>query len=280
MPLVWYRMCPLPLSPRLSPLLAGVCAISVLGACDVTIKDGDVSVNHLRGRATQEWNRQYSLAAGGRVEIVNINGPIEVDVGRADSVEVAAVLSATSLTDKRATDLLNASKIEEHVTPDHVRVATVRGGESGGLQVSYKVTVPAASRVEMTSNNGTLRAGGVSGHVKAVAVNGGIELAGLGGSVDAASVNGSISVKMAAVTGRVRLECTNGRIELEVPKDAKATLNVRAINGGITVTGLTVQETSGRRIRSLESVLNGGGPEIEVRVTNGRIAIAGSPESR
>ena len=80
---------------------------------------------------------------------------------------------------------------------------------------------------------------------------------------------------MAEVTGRVRVESTNGRISIEVPKDSKATLNVRSVNGGITVTGLTAQEVSGRRIRSLESQLNGGGPEIDVRVTNGRITIEG-----
>jgi DUF4097 and DUF4098 domain-containing protein YvlB len=120
------------------------------------------------------------------------------------------------------------------------------------------------------------------GHVKAMVVNGGVELNRAGGTIDAAAVNGSISAKMAQVTGPVRLESTNGRIALEIHKTAKATLNVRAVNGGITVSGLTAGEGTGRRIRTLESQLNGGGPEIEVRVTNGRISITGvqSPESR
>ena len=47
------------------------------------------------------------------------------------------------------------------------------------------------------------------------------------------------------------------------------------MNGGIHVTGLTGQEVSGRRIQTLESQLNGGGPEIDIRVTNGRITIVG-----
>ena len=87
---------------------------------------------------------------------------------------------------------------------------------------------------------------------------------------------------MADVTGPLRLESTNGRIALEIPKTAKATLNARSVNGDITVTGLTVEEGTGRRIRTLESQLNGGGPEIDLRVTNGRISITGveSPESR
>ena len=110
--------------------------------------------------------------------------------------------------------------------------------------------------------------------MKALVVNGGCPLR-YGRSIDAASVNGSIAVKMAAVTDRIRVESTNGRISLELPKSAKATLNARAVNGGISVTGLDTQEASGFRIRNLESTLNGGGPEVELRVMNGRIAIAG-----
>jgi hypothetical protein len=60
-----------------------------------------------------------------------------------------------------------------------------------------------------------------------------------------------------------------------VPKSTKATLNARSINGSISVSGLNTQEPSGRRIRSLESQLNGGGPELDVRVTNGRMTIEG-----
>ncbi len=257
------------------PLPVLICAFSVLSACDVTIKDGDVSFNQLHGRATQEFNRKYPLADAGTVEIVNINGPIDITVGPSGTVEVAATLAARAFTDARANEVLAEAAIEESATPEHIKLTTVRRNRSGGLQVCYRVTVPEYARVEMTGNNATLRAAGLRGHVRAMVVNGGVELTGLKGSVDAASVNGAVSVKMAEVSARVRLESTNGRITLELPKDTKATLNARAVNGGVTVTGLNVQEPSGRRIRNLESVLNGGGPEIDVRITNGRITIEG-----
>ena len=143
------------------------------------------------------------------------------------------------------------------------------------FDVSLKVTLPADARLEMTGNNGRLTADGLRGHVKAMVVNGGVELTAMRGTIDAAGVNASVSAKMAEVTGPLRLESTNGRIALELPKTAKATLNARSVNGNITVTGLTVDEGTGRRIRTLESQLNGGGPEIDLRVTNGRISIEG-----
>jgi DUF4097 and DUF4098 domain-containing protein YvlB len=193
------------------------------------------------------------------------------------------------MTEARAKELLTEFKMEESATPDHVRVATVRTrGRSGvgDADISYKVTLPADARLDMSGNNGTYKASGMRGHVKAMVVNGGVELTGLRGGVDAAAVNGHVSVKMAEITNPMRLEATNGRITLEIPKAAKATLNARSVNGGITITGLNTNEGTGRRIRTLESQLNGGGPEIDMRVTNGRINITGvdpnakSPESR
>jgi hypothetical protein len=99
------------LSPKLSALVAGVGVVAGL-ACDVTIKDGDISVAHFQGRATQEWNRTYPLAPGGRVEVVNVNGPVEVGVGPAGTVAVAAVLTTRAMTDERAKQIISEAKIE------------------------------------------------------------------------------------------------------------------------------------------------------------------------
>jgi hypothetical protein len=241
----------------------------------VTIKDGDIKNVSMRAKVTQEWSRHYPLAAGGRLEIVNANGPIEVTAGPAGAVDISAVIEAGAMTETRAKEILSEVKIEESAAPDRVRVATARSRGRGGLHVTFKVTLPADARLEMTGNAGTLRAAGLRGHVKAMIVNGAVDLMTMSGTIDAASVNGPVSVKMAQVTGPMRLESTNGRILLEIPKTAKATLNARSVNGGITITGLTTEEGTGRRIRTIESQLNGGGPEINLRVTNGRISIEG-----
>ncbi|MEO5740646.1 MAG: DUF4097 family beta strand repeat-containing protein [Vicinamibacterales bacterium] len=262
---------------KAAALAAGVCAAGILSACDVTIRDGDIKGVSMRHQVSQEWTRHYTLAEGGRVEIVNVDGPIEIAVGPDRTVDVAAVLSTHAMTEDRAKQILSEAKIEESAGPAHIRVATVRRNRSrgpGGLETSYKVIVPADARVEVNGNNSDLTAKGLR-HIKALVVNGVVVLTDMRGSVDAASVNGHVTARMAEVTDRVRLESTNGRIALEIPKTAKATLNARSVNGNIMVTGLKVEEGTGRRIRTLESSLNGGGPEIDLRVTNGRITIDG-----
>lgn len=262
---------------RSAPPAVAIACLALLGgaACDVTIRDGDVSINQLHGRATREWSREYPLEAGGGVEVINSNGSIEVSARPAGTFVAAVVITARAMTDDRANELLNGVKIDEVVSREHVKLTTVRGRQRGNVRVDYKLTVPRDAPVELTANNGNLKAAGLQSHVKAMVVNGALELTDLKGTVDAASVNGSMSVRISEVTGRIRLEGTNGRISLELPKHASAVLSARAVNGGVTVTGLPTQDSSGRRIRNVESVLNGGGPEIDVRITNGRISITG-----
>src|SRR5262245_33013434 len=232
--------------PRRIMLMAGLSILTAVG-CDVTIKDGDVSVRHYRGRATQDWNRGYPLSPGGRFEITNSNGPVEVVAGPPGKVEVAAVITATAMSDERAAEVLRAASIEETVAADRIALVSQFGRRVGNVSVSFKIVVPPDAQVAATLNNERLKADGLRGHIKAMVVNGETELTGLRGTVDVSTVNGRVSVKMAEVTGRVRVESTNGQISVEVPKESKATLNLRSVNGSITVTGLDAPEPTGRR---------------------------------
>ena len=200
-------------------------------------------------------------------------------MGPVGAVDITAVVETGAMTETRAKEMLAEVTMEEAVNHDHVRVAAVRKSRGGGVVIRFKVTMPADGRLEMTTNNGELRADGLRAHVKAMVVNGGVELSAMRGTVDAAGVNASVNVGMAEVSGPLRLESTNGRVSLEIPKTAKATLNARSVNGTISVTGLNVEQGEGRRIRTLESQLNGGGPEIHLRVTNGGISVTGGDGS-
>src|SRR5687767_13509989 len=96
-----------------SALAVGVCAAGMLSGCDVTIKDGDIKGVSVQARVTREWNRHYPLAEGGRVEIVNSNGPIEVIVGPQGAVDITAVLEAQAMTEAHAKEILSGITIEE-----------------------------------------------------------------------------------------------------------------------------------------------------------------------
>src|SRR5437588_629357 len=103
--------------------------------------------------------------------------------------------------------------------------------------------------------------------------NGHITLARCGGDVDAETTNGGINAELLEVTpGKaVRLETTNGRISLAAPPTLAASIDAANTNGSIN-TELPVTSTRMRR-HTLHGTINGGGPEVRLRTTNGSIEI-------
>jgi len=253
---------------------AGILA-SQLG-CDVNVQNGKASVRMFSAEARDEWTHRYPLAASGRVEIVNINGPITVTAGPAGTVEVHAAVSAKALTEAGAKEMLSKGSIQETSEPTHVRVETISPrGVHGSYEVQYDVSVPPDAQTEISITNGPLKADGLSSRLKATTVNGRVELTHMAGAIDAVVANGSLVAQLDRVTADVRLELANGRLSLDLPASSKAQLSARVVNGGLQISGLPVEAPTGRRVRNIEAALNGGGPAIDLRVTNGPLVIVG-----
>jgi hypothetical protein len=256
--------------------LAGVGVVAGLVACDVNVYNGKASVRLFSAEATDEWTHRYPLAEGGRVEIININGPVTLSPGAAGTVEVHATISAQALTEAGAKEILAKGAVQETNEPAHVRVETMSPrAVHGSYQVRYDVHVPAGAQADISVTNGPLKADGLNGKLKATEVNGRVDLTNMSGAIDAVVANGSLDVELTRVAGEVKLELTNGRLSLRLPASSRAQLSARVVNGALDVSGLPIEQPTGRRVRSLEAALNGGGPSIDLRTTNGRMTIEG-----
>ncbi len=249
---------------------------SIAAACDVQIQQGRAHVGVLTGEATQNWERRYQVRRGGLVEIVNMNGPITILPADSDVAQVSAAITAKALTEAGAKELLALGRIEETSSTDRVKVETmVPRGRRGSYKVSYEVRVPAGVMAQASTTNGSLKASHLASGLKASLVNGSVDLTDMSGSLDVSNVNGSITASLASVFVPVRLETTNGRLSLTLPKTAGANLTARVVNGALTVTGLPIETSGQRRLKNLDVALNGGGPDVDLRATNGRITIEG-----
>src|SRR5689334_13130390 len=92
-------------------------------ACDVQVGDKGVSVDIAHGKAVDEWVRSYTIAPGGRLEIANLNGAIEVTPAAGRTVEIRATREARAGSDDAAHELLQKTSIVEQVSADRVTVA-------------------------------------------------------------------------------------------------------------------------------------------------------------
>ena len=246
--------------------------LASISACDI------VTANN-RVQEKAEWRKSFPLDAGGRVEIVNINGKIEVEPSGGNTVEVVAWKTARGATAESAREALGRIEILESASPSAVRLETrlPRAGgffSVGGGEVAYTVKVPASAVGRFNTTNGGIDITGLQGQVVAETTNGGIRGREVGGPIDASTTNGGVDVEVTRVAeGGVKLECTNGGIKLRLPADARATVSASITNGGINTDGLSLDVTQSSR-RHLEGRLNGGGPAVRLEGTNGGIRIA------
>src|SRR3989304_1031996 len=84
----------------------------------------DLAMADHRQKETAEWRKTYELQPGGRVEISNVNGKIDVQPGNGNTVEVVALKSARAASTEAARQALDRIEVPENVSPGDGRGAT------------------------------------------------------------------------------------------------------------------------------------------------------------
>jgi hypothetical protein len=247
--------------------------VAASAGCDLAMAD-------YKQKETAEWRKTYELQPGGRVEIRNVNGKIDVTPSAGNTVEIVAQKTARAGSTDAAKEALARIEIQETVSPSSVRIETKVArnpdGFFGGVnhEVHYVVRVPPGAEVKFSTVNGGIDLTGLEGRINAETTNGGIKARDVSGSIDASTTNGGVDVELASVgEDGVKLGCVNGGIELRLPSNSKATISARGVNGGIDTSGLQLETTGTQSRRHLEGRLNGGGPRIDIEGVNGGIRI-------
>jgi putative adhesin len=249
-------------------------ALTASAACDIAMADH-------RQKETSEWRKTYELQPGGRVEIGNVNGKVEILPGQGNTVEVVALKTGTGVSQDAAKEALGRIEILEDISPGSIKIETKTRRDSGslfgggGLRVDYTVRVPQNAEVRASTLNGGVAVTGLNGKVYAEATNGGVKARDVTGALQATTTNGGIDVDLARLSeAGVKLECTNGGIILRLPADAKASISARVMNGGIETNGLMLDSGVEPSKRRLDARLNGGGARVDLEGTNGGIRIS------
>ena len=258
--------------PVAAALLLVLPAIASAG-CDIAMAD-------FKEKQTAEWRKTYQLEPGGRLELSNVNGKIDVQPSTGNTVDVVAEKTAKAASVEMAKQALERVAIQESVSASGIRIETrIERSDglfnrAGSVEVRYTVRVPAGADVRFSTVNGGIEVEGLEGPIALETTNGGIKARNISGPIEAVTTNGGVDVDLTSVAQKgAKLECTNGGIRLRLPTDAKATITARVTNGGIDTGGLQIESTESSR-RRLEGRLNGGGPRIEIEGTNGGIHIS------
>jgi DUF4097 and DUF4098 domain-containing protein YvlB len=228
---------------------------------------------------TEEFHHTYPLAANGRVQLENINGPVHISGWDRNEIKVDAVKGAQN------EDQLKDAEIRIDSGADSISIETKYrerekdyryfDGRNNPASVEYTLTVPRNANLdEIKLINGHLDVTGVTGEVRASCVNGRLTARGLAGEVKLATVNGHLDANFDRLQATpIELSSVNGPVDLTLPSDAKASIKATTVHGGIDNDfGL---HTNNHRFmgHDLYGELGGGGVQIRLQNVNGRIDV-------
>jgi hypothetical protein len=257
-------------------------AAVLLAACDIAVNgEGGLHFDVASGRAQDEWTRTYTVAAGGRFELINVNGRVTAEASDGPAVEVKAERTAKAGSDESAREVLGRIEMREEVGDGRVRVEVRAPRLSGmsGHEITWTLKIPRGVAVDLRTVNGGVRMIGLEGDIRARSTNGGISGTGIvATSLDAAVTNGGIDIELARAvsSGTFEIEAVNGGVSLALPAESKADITGRVVNGGVSVSGLDVVTVGEQTRRRLDGQLNGGGARVTIETVNGGVKIGKS----
>jgi len=193
----------------------------------------------------ERFNRTLDVGPDAALSIGNIAGDIHVEGGTGASI----VIDAVKRVDDGDEELLKSVDIEVSQLGNRVRISTEHTGTGrrhkngdGNVSVSYHVTVPKGTEVEIQSVSGSVVLAGVEGAANAQSVSGDVRVADVAELVQAKSVSGDVEVRRARSSRHADIESVSGEVRVE---DIEAgELTVSSVSGDVLLLGVSSKRAS------------------------------------
>jgi hypothetical protein len=236
------------------------------------------------GTLEQSFDKTYDVRPGSLISLDNTNGAVVIRASADHRAHVHAVKRVETFISGSLQKAMGELQIQITQDAGGLKILTKYprqadnffswlAGDKANYSVSYTLDIPRDSNLGIETVNGHIEVADVSGNLRLETTNGRIEVTRCRGAIDAETTNGGIKAELLAVTGgkSMHFETTNGSIHVRGPRNLAATIDAENSNGSIS-TELPIASTSPHR-HSLRGSINGGGPEMRLRTTNGGIEI-------
>lgn len=205
----------------LSLLLAG-CSINI-GSCAMLAK-------HERQLVLSE-----PLPAGSLFSAQTHNGSIKVKGADVTDCNLIATIVARAATEDAAKELAERTKVWlEHIGSKLVaKIEAPSPLFNQSVTVSYNVTVPKSTSLELISHNGTVEIAAITGEINATTHNGDVITCEVSGNAKLQTHNGSIECSQ--LSGNANLETHNGNVNVDYSQAAPSVCDISMVshNGSI-----------------------------------------------
>ena len=229
--------------------------------------------------AREEIHQTFKFAPNAEVEVVGVNGSVDVQTSDSDTAEIYVLRLA------RNKDTFEKRKVVIAFENNKLRFRGNRHESSFGIwdaitgedDMRTRVTIKIPRQIEsfrVVGINGPVNLGEIEGHVEANGINGKIVVAKSVGAVEFGGINGKIEATLAKLDrDGVSIHGVNGNVDLKFLDEVNASIEMHGSNGRINadLPNLKVEEQKHGRYRA---TIGTGGPAIEVNGCNGNISLA------
>jgi Putative adhesin len=243
----------------------------------------------LRAQTDQDsFNWSGAISAGHWISVYNLNGPVTVERGTGDKVQV----SATKRGRPEDFDYVRFEVKKYGTGEQDVVICALWGDNSdcdedgyhghGGdrgrrnrdVYVEFRVVLPANVKVGAHTVNGDVRVVSAGSEVDAESVNGSVEVSTAAGPVNAQTVNGSVRASMGHfnLDSDLNFASVNGTVTAEFADDVNADVDLSTVNGRF-LTDFPVTISGRIDPKRLRAKLGNGGPHIRLSTVNGNVEL-------
>jgi DUF4097 and DUF4098 domain-containing protein YvlB len=242
---------------------------------------------------SEQFHRTVPLPASASVTVENTNGAITIAAWDSAYADIHAEK-------KTSKDRSELAKVRiEVATENGLQIKTIAEGKESFLRreyprvnVTYTIKIPRSASVEMVhtvngdivlratsgeitvhTTNGSIRAEGVRLLKEVKTTNGSIETYGGTTVRKADTVNGNITIALSPGNDPMDFSVVNGSVKLSLPSGANADVDMRTVNGKVTVPeGFTLKQGEISK-RHISGKLGAGGAAIAAKTVNGSITL-------
>ncbi|MBS1810813.1 MAG: hypothetical protein JST84_21795 [Acidobacteria bacterium] len=228
--------------------------------------------------AREEITQTFTLAPDSEVEVVGINGSVDITTSESNKAEIYILRLA------RSKDTFERRKAHLSFENNQLKI---RGNarESSGLWDSITGDNELRTRItlKLPRKLQELSVGGCNGRVNIGEIEGGLEVHNIGGKVTVAKANGA--VEFAGINGKIEatlakldkegvsIHGVNGNIDLKFTEEVNAEVEMNGSNGRVNADLPNVKVEDQKHGR-YHAIIGTGGPSIEVNGTNGNLWLA------
>lgn len=160
-------------------------------------------------RYKEDFHNSFDVQPGGRLNIENSNGSVEIMSWEKDLVDVTGTKYASTENGLRDT------RIDMSKSGNNVNIRTILpSGFRGGMGAKYIIRVPSRYDLDrIITSNGSIHVESVNGNARVKTSNGSVHVTRLAGKLDIETSNGSVELR--DQQGDAVVRTSNGRIEAD-----------------------------------------------------------------